>query len=73
VLYELFTGRPPFEGDPTSVMHRVLTERPTPPSEVADLPPALDDVLLTALATAKADRHESVLYLRDAFRELSTR
>ena len=73
VLYELFTGRPPFEGDPTSVMHRVLTEAPTPPSEVADVPPALDDVLLTALATAKADRYDSVLYLRDAFRDLADR
>ncbi|QGX94704.1 hypothetical protein EI982_07795 [Haloplanus rallus] len=73
VLYELFTGRPPFEGDPTGVMHRVLNEEPTPPSEVADVPPALDDVLLTALATAKVDRYDSVLYLRDAFRDLSDR
>ena len=73
VLYELFTGRPPFEGDPTGVMHRVLNEEPTPPSEVADVPPALDDVLLTALATEKVDRYDSVLYLRDAFRDLSDR
>ncbi|WP_251329904.1 protein kinase domain-containing protein [Haloplanus pelagicus] len=73
VLYELFTGRPPFEGDPTTVMHRVLTEEPTPPSAVADVPEALDDVLLTALATAKADRYDSVLYLRDAFRDLAER
>jgi outer membrane protein assembly factor BamB len=71
VLYELFTGRPPFEGDPTSVMHQVLQERPTPPSEVADLPPALDDVLLTALEKERADRHDAVVYVRDAIRELS--
>ncbi|WP_379719435.1 protein kinase domain-containing protein [Haloplanus litoreus] len=73
VLYELFTGRPPYTGDPTTVMHRVLTESPTPPSEVADVPPALDDVLLTALDTEKADRYDSVLYLRDAFRDLAER
>jgi hypothetical protein len=72
VLYELFTGRPPFEGDPTSVMHRVLHEDPAPPSAVSDVPPALDDVLLTALATEKRDRYDSVLYLRDEFRDRST-
>jgi hypothetical protein len=47
-------------------MHRVLHEDPTPPSEMADVPPALDDLLSTALATEKRDRYESVLYLRDA-------
>ncbi|WP_251344206.1 serine/threonine-protein kinase [Haloplanus halophilus] len=73
VLYELVTGRPPFEGDPTTVMHRVLHEDPAPPSAVADVPEALDDVLLTALATEKADRYDSVLYLRDAFRDLAER
>ena len=65
VCYELFTGRPPYEGRATEVMNAVLHERPPAPSTVADLPPALDDVLLTALATEKADRYESVLYLRD--------
>ena len=73
VLYELFTGRPPYTGDPTTVMHQVLNEEPAPPSEVADVPAALDDVLLTALATEKADRYDSVLYLRDAFRDLAER
>ncbi|WP_251328425.1 serine/threonine-protein kinase [Haloplanus pelagicus] len=71
VLYELFTGRPPFEGKPAKVMHRVLHEDPTPPSDVADLPSALDGVLLTALAREKADRYESVLYLRDALRDVT--
>ncbi|QGX96720.1 hypothetical protein EI982_16475 [Haloplanus rallus] len=70
VLYELFTGRPPFEGKPAKAMHRVLHEAPTPPSEVADVPAELDDVLLTALAKGKRDRYESVLYLRDALRDL---
>jgi outer membrane protein assembly factor BamB len=72
VLYELFTGRPPFEGKPAKVMHRVLHESPTPPSDVADVPEALDDVLLTALATEKGDRYESVLYLRDALQAVGT-
>jgi serine/threonine protein kinase len=70
LFYELFTGRPPFEGNATQVMRAVLDEQPAPPSEVADLPPALDDVLLTALATRKADRYDSVVYVRDALQEL---
>jgi hypothetical protein len=71
VCYALFTGRPPFTGSPTAVMRAVLDERPTPPSELAAVPPGVDDVLLTALATEKADRYDSVVYLRDAFRDRS--
>jgi predicted transcriptional regulator/RIO-like serine/threonine protein kinase len=71
VFYELFTGEPPFEGKPARAMRKVLTEEPTPPSEVADVPEGLDEVLLTALAKEKADRYESVLYLRDDLRDLS--
>jgi hypothetical protein len=43
---------------------------PAPPSEVADLPPELDHILLTALATRKADRYERVPYMRDDLQEL---
>jgi tRNA A-37 threonylcarbamoyl transferase component Bud32 len=70
VFYELFTGRPPFEGSQTQVMRATLHDRPTPPSDVADVPPALDDVLLTALATDRDDRYESVLLFRNALQEL---
>lgn len=70
VFYELFTGRPPFEGSPAAVMQSVLEEEPTPPSEEADVPPELDDILLTALAREKADRYDSLVYLRDALQEL---
>jgi tRNA A-37 threonylcarbamoyl transferase component Bud32 len=70
VFYELFTGRPPFEGPPTKVMRRVLDEEPTPPSDVASVPSALDDVLLTALEKRKHDRYESALLLRNELRDL---
>lgn len=70
VFYELFTGRPPFEGPPAKVMRSVLDDQPQPPSDVADVPPALDDILLTALEKSKADRFDSLIYLRDAFQEL---
>jgi len=70
VFYELVTGRPPFEGSPAAVMHQVLHDDPVPPSDVADVPPELDDVLSTALARERSDRYESVLYLRDALQRL---
>jgi serine/threonine protein kinase len=65
VLYELFTGEPPFDGPPAQVMHQVLHEEPTPPSERVELPAAVDDLVLTAMATDRAERYDSVLYLRD--------
>ena len=70
VFYELFTGRPPFEGKPAAVMNRVLNEHPTPPSEIADVPPELDDVLLTAMAKDKDDRYEDVLLFRNELQDI---
>jgi serine/threonine protein kinase len=70
VFYELFTGRPPFEGRPMRVMRQVETEQPTPPSDLADVPEGLDDVLLTALATERDKRYDAVVLLRSDLQEL---
>jgi hypothetical protein len=51
-------------------MNQVLNEQPAPPSEIADVPPALDDVLLTAMAKDKNGRYEDVLLLRNEFQDL---
>jgi serine/threonine protein kinase len=70
VFYELFTGQAPFEGPPAKVMQQVLNQPPTPPSEVADVPDQLDEILLTALAKDKQDRYDSVVYIRDALQDM---
>ena len=70
VFYELFTGQPPFDGQMTQVMRQVLDEEPTPPSQIADVPETLDEILLTALATEKDDRYEDVLLLRNNLQEV---
>jgi serine/threonine protein kinase len=70
VFYELFTGQPVFQGQPVQVMNQTLSESPPAPSTVADVPSALDEILLTALEEKKSARYESVLYLRDDLREL---
>ncbi|MFC7172545.1 hypothetical protein ACFQL0_02515 [Haloplanus litoreus] len=51
-------------------MRAVLDERPAPPSAVADVPEALDDVVLTALAKEKGDRYDDIVYLRDDLQRL---
>jgi serine/threonine protein kinase len=70
VFYELLTDQPPFEGRPTQVMRAVMDEQPTAPSEIADVPAGVDEILLTALAKEKDDRYEDVLYLRDELQAL---
>lgn len=61
VLYEMLTGRPPFPAAKLSALlthHLIKPARP--PSElVPELPPALDAVVLRALAKHPADRYPS--------------
>ena len=61
VLYELLTGKTPFEGDtPVEVAMKHLSTPPQPPSELRpDLPPELDLVVLRALAKDPDDRYQS--------------
>lgn len=70
VLYELFTGQPPFTREPGKGMRQSVRDEPRAPSDVADVPEGIDGILLTALATEKEDRYGDILYLRDAIEEL---
>ena len=65
VLYELFTGRPPFKGDQTAVMHSTLKESPTPPSQLAAVPTQVDRIILQCLAKQKSARPESAVIIRN--------
>lgn len=70
VLYELFTGRPPFDLDTFEVINKIQSSDPVQPNEVADLATGIDEILLTALTTEKGDRYEDVLSIRDALQAL---
>jgi tRNA A-37 threonylcarbamoyl transferase component Bud32 len=70
VFYNLFTSQPPFDGSPTSVMRAVLDDKPTPPSEISNVPDGLDTILLTALSKEKKNRYEDIVYLRDDIEKL---
>jgi serine/threonine-protein kinase len=61
VLYELLTGKTPFEGDtPVEIAMKHLSNAPRPPSKLRpDIPPELDMVVLRALAKSPDDRYQS--------------
>jgi tetratricopeptide (TPR) repeat protein len=58
VLYEMLTGRPPFEGEnEVSVAHAIVTVEPARPSERnREIPPALEDLVLALLEKEPANR-----------------
>jgi predicted Ser/Thr protein kinase len=61
VLYEMLTGRLPFQGSLHELLRQVLTQEPVPPSEhCPDLDPRLEAICLTALAKAPAERFPSM-------------
>ena len=61
MLYELVTGRTPFQGDtPTAVISQHLNTQPVAPSWHSDhCPPDLEELILHLLAKAPADRPTS--------------
>lgn len=60
VLYQLLTGQRPFSGSAATVMQQVLNHVPPPPSALnTALAPAVDAVVMQALAKDAAARHAS--------------
>jgi len=70
MLYEMLTGRLPFNADtPYGLMHQHVSEPPPPALSLrADLPPAIDTVLQRALAKDRERRYGTGRELVDAFR-----
>lgn len=68
VLYELLTGRPPFRAEsPVAVAYQHLSEDPPPPSSLnPKVSPALNAVVLRALAKDRFDRFQSAGEFREA-------
>jgi formylglycine-generating enzyme required for sulfatase activity len=61
VLYELLTGRLPFEGPLEAVVAKILTQSPPPPSAYRpDLDPGLEAVCLRAMQKEVAARYASM-------------
>ena len=60
ILYEMLTGRVPFHADtPHAIVYALIHQPPPPPRQLRpDLPPAVEAVLLKALAKRPNDRFQ---------------
>jgi eukaryotic-like serine/threonine-protein kinase len=68
VLYEMLTGRQPFEADdPVAVAYKHVHEPPQPPTSLeASIPPALEATVLRAMEKDPASRFPSVADMTSA-------
>ncbi|MFI6424972.1 Stk1 family PASTA domain-containing Ser/Thr kinase [Promicromonospora sp. NPDC050880] len=66
MLFELLTGRPPFQGDsPVAVAYQHVGQEPQRPSEVAtDVPEVLDRITLKALTKDRDQRYSTAAEFR---------
>ena len=71
-LYELVTGRPPFQApDPARVLAQHLTATPKPPSQLEpSVPPALEALILELLSKAPEQRPPSAADVGAALRAM---
>jgi tetratricopeptide (TPR) repeat protein/predicted Ser/Thr protein kinase len=61
ILYEMLTGRVPFQGSTTAVLARILTTEPVPPSALRPrLDAEFEAICLKAMAKKPADRFASM-------------
>ena len=67
ILYEMLTGRPPFQGDNAlAVMAQRLTSDPRSPRELRpEISPQLDTVVRRALRRERAERYPTMAALRE--------
>jgi eukaryotic-like serine/threonine-protein kinase len=68
ILFELATGRPPFDGAPADMRQAHLALRPPRPSDRAPVAPALEDVILRCLSKDAGERYADGAALRVALR-----
>ena len=69
-LYEMLTGRKPFQADTSfSVLNAQLNDAPTPPVQLNPaLPPSLNEIVLKAMSKAPWERFQSADEMRNAIK-----
>lgn len=62
LLYEMLTGRVPWDGAVELILQGHIEQQPVPPSELIEggLDPAVEQLILRALAKSPADRHKDM-------------
>ncbi|HEX6482952.1 MAG TPA: protein kinase [Ktedonobacteraceae bacterium] len=71
LLYQMVTGRVPFDGEtPVAIYMKQLREEPIPPSYINPaIPPAIEQVILRALAKDPLYRYQTAIDLAQAYME----
>jgi serine/threonine protein kinase len=71
ILYEMLSGRLPFEGSTAAILGQIMFKEPLPPSaHRVDVSPELEAVCLKAMAKKASDRYESMADLAFALTDL---
>ncbi len=72
VMYEMLTGRPPFDGDtPVAVAMQHIQDVPVPPSQLnPNIPPALEDIIMRCLEKIPEMRYRDGSVLARALENL---
>lgn len=62
IMYEVFTGVPPYQGEnPMAILFKHVAGKAEPPRTLnAEIPPALETVILKAMAADPAQRYQSM-------------
>ncbi|ETW93407.1 MAG: hypothetical protein ETSY1_39400 [Candidatus Entotheonella factor] len=72
VMYEVFTGRPPYTGDDMSILFQHVEGNLTRPIDVnSNIPPALDAIIRKAMSVDPDKRFHNVDELRKSLVDLS--
>ncbi len=74
VLYEMVAGKPPFQSNSQfELMMAHVQKKADPPSQIRpDVPPALEKIILTALAKDPAERFQTAKEFQNALEELES-
>lgn len=70
ILYQFLTGERPFTGNMATMMQKVLNQAPVPPSTLnPDIPRALEEVVLKAMAKRPEDRFQNAAEFTQALNQ----
>jgi serine/threonine-protein kinase len=74
VLYEMLTGRLPFEGKGVKLLLSAMTDAPIPPSQrVSGIPPDMEELVLRLIARSADDRPRGAFLVHDLLAEMLER
>ncbi|HEX3019970.1 MAG TPA: AAA family ATPase, partial [Chitinispirillaceae bacterium] len=64
-LYEIFTGKPPFDGDELEVIHSHIAKIPLEPKNVCnEIPSTISDIIMKLLSKNAEDRYQTASGLK---------